>query len=128
MHSDKSTGLKRQVIPIVNSKQKGKRAELALSHKLNDLGFNTRRTAQYNGKELGSLADLVGIPNVHIECKHNEHLNIHDAMAQADRDSNEGDTPMVFHKKNGKPWLVTMHLEDWATREHVFIKEWEEDE
>lgn len=123
MHLDRFT---RQVITIVNSKQKGKRAELALSHKLNELGFNTRRTAQYNGKEQGSLADLVGIPNVHIECKHNERLNIHDAMAQADRDCADGDTPMVFHKKNNKPWLVTMHLEDWASREHIFAKEWEE--
>lgn len=113
------------MISIVNSKQKGKRAELALSHKLNALGFNTRRTAQYNGKEQGSLADLVGIPGVHIECKHNERLNIHEAMEQAVRDSNEGDTPMVFHKKNNKPWLVTMRLEDWALREKVYIKEWE---
>lgn len=98
--------------PIVNSKQKGKRAELQLSHKLNEYGFNTRRTAQYNGKEQGSLADVIGLEGIHIECKHNERLNIFEAIEQASRDS-QGELPTVFHKKNNKPWLVTMYLDDW---------------
>ena len=103
---------------MTNSKQKGKRGELELVHKLNDLGFDTRRTAQYNGKETGSLADLVGIEGVHIECKRNERLNVNEAMDQAIRDAKEDEAPMVFHRKNGKPWLVTMTLADWARREH----------
>ena len=108
---------------MTNSKQKGKRGELELVHKLNDLGFDTRRTAQYNGKETGSLADLVGIDGVHIECKRNERLNLNDAMDQAIRDAKEDEAPMVFHRKNGKPWLVTMTLADWARREHYYQKE-----
>lgn len=107
----------------MNSKQKGKRGELELSHVLNKLGFNTRRTAQYNGKETGSLADLVGIPGVHIECKRNERLNIHDAMDQAIRDAKDDEAPMVFHRKNNKPWLVTMTLKDWAYRELCRLEE-----
>lgn len=110
----------------MNSKQKGKKGELELSHKLNDLGFNTRRTAQYNGKEQGSLADLVGIEGVHIECKRVEKLNIIEAMEQARRDSKDGEAPMVFHRRNRTPWLVTMSLEDWAVREHLYQKEWKE--
>ena len=110
----------------INSKDKGKRGELELVHKLNDLGFDTRRTAQFNGKEQGSLADLVGIDGVHIECKRNERLNVDNAMEQAIRDCSEGETPMVFHRKNGKPWMVTMLLADWAHREHVYQKEWQE--
>lgn len=106
----------------INSKAKGKAGELELSHKLQELGFETRRTAQYNGKEQGSLADLVGIPTIHIECKRNERLNIFEAYHQAERDSN-GETPAVFHRKNREPWLVTMSLEDWALREHAYIKE-----
>ena len=108
---------------MTNSKQKGKRGELELVHKLNDLGFDTRRTAQYNGKETGSLADLVGIEGVHIECKRNERLNLNEAMDQAIRDAKEDEAPMVFHRKNGKPWLVTMTLADWARREHYYQKE-----
>lgn len=110
----------------INSKSKGKRGELELAKKLRDLGFDARRTAQYNGKETGSLADLVGIDGVHIEVKRVEKLNIDTAMEQAIRDSKESEAPMVFHRKNGKPWLVTMTLADWAQRERYFQKEWRE--
>lgn len=109
----------------INSKQKGKAGELELVHKLNELGFSTRRTAQYNGKEQGSLADLVGIDGVHIECKRVEKLNIDNAYEQAVRDA-DGETPMVFHRRNRKPWLVTMSIEDWAIREKYYQKEWSE--
>ncbi len=101
----------------MNSKQKGKRGELELSHKLNELGFNTRRSVQYCGKAEEGMADLVGIPGVHIECKRNERLNINEAMDQAIRDCKDDESPMVFHRKNNKPWLVTMTLKDWAYRE-----------
>ena len=111
---------------MVNSKQKGKRGELELVKILRKLGFNTRRTAQYNGKETGSLADLIGIEGVHIECKRVEKLNIDTAMDQAIRDSKENEAPMVFHRKNGRPWFVTMGIEDWAVRERFYQKEWKE--
>lgn len=110
----------------MKSKRKGKEGELELSHRLNELGFDTRRTAQYNGKELDSLADLVGIPGVHIECKRVERLNIDEAMEQARRDAKPDEIPMVFHRRNRKRWLVTMDLEPWAMRERIFIKEWSE--
>ena len=111
----------------MNSKKKGKRGELELAKKLRDLGFEgVRRTAQYNGKETGSLADLVGIDGVHLEVKRNERLNIIEAMEQATRDAHEGETPMVFHRKNNKPWMVTMYLSDWAMREQIYQKEWSE--
>lgn len=110
----------------LNSKQKGKAGELELVHKLQQLGFETRRTAQYNGKENGSLADLVGIDGIHIECKRVENLNLQKAMEQAIRDSKEDEVPMVFHRKNRKGWLVTMPIEVWAVREKCFQREWEE--
>ena len=112
---------------MTNSKQKGKRGELECADVLRKLGFNdVRRSVQYNGKETGSLADLVGIEGVHVEVKRNEHLNIYDAVEQADRDKNDGETPVVIFRKNNKPWLVVQHIEDWALREHLFIKEWRE--
>lgn len=112
---------------MTNSKQKGKRGELECAKVLRDLGFeDVRRTAQYNGKELDSKADLVGIEGVHIEVKRNERLNINEAMEQAVRDCKPDETPMVFHRKNGMPWLVTMHIVDWARRERIYIKEWKE--
>lgn len=96
----------------INSKKKGSHGELEISHILNDYGYDCRRTAQYNGKELDSKADVIGLPHIHIECKRVEKLNIDNAMEQAIRDATT-DIPCVFHRKNHKDWLVTMRLGDW---------------
>ena len=97
----------------MNSKQKGKRGELELVHKLQNYGFNTRRSVQYNGKAEDGQADLVGLPNIHIECKRVEKLNLYDAIAQAKHDAKAEELPTVFHRKNDSEWLVTMRLDDW---------------
>ena len=96
----------------VNSKRKGATGERELAHKLNEYGFDTRRTVQYNGKADDGEADLVGLENIHIECKRVEKLNLQDAMAQAIHDA-KGKLPAVFHRKNHCEWLVTMRLSDW---------------
>lgn len=96
----------------MNSRNKGKRGELELAHKLAEYGYNTRRGQQYCGAN--GDADVVGLPGIHIECKRNESLNIHNAMNQAVNDSEgTGDTPVVIHRKNRTEWLVTMRLDDW---------------
>ena len=97
----------------VNGKRKGKTGELELAKKLNEYGFNTRRSVQYNGKADDGKADLVNLPGIHIECKRVERLNVSEAMTQAINDANGGDLPTVFHRKNREPWLVTMRLDDW---------------
>lgn len=96
----------------VNSKRKGADGERELAKKLNEYGFTTRRSVQYNGKADDGKADLVNLPGIHIECKRVERLNVSEAMAQAINDA-KGDTPTVFHRKNREGWLVTMRLEDW---------------
>jgi len=65
---------------MTNSRQKGKRAELLLSHRLTELGLPARRGVQYSG--LAGNPDVVcdGLPNWHIECKMVEALNLYDAM------------------------------------------------
>lgn len=99
---------------MINSKQKGAEGEREFAKFCRDRGFNVRRTAQYNGKELGSKADVIGIPGIHIEVKRVQNLNIHNAMDQAVRDNNVvGDIPIVAHRKNQKKWLITMTAEDW---------------
>ena len=97
----------------VNSRAKGAEGERSLSRKLNEYGFNTRRTVQYNGKADDGQADLVGLPNIHIECKRTQRLNLYDAMAQAKHDAKDGAFPTVFHRKNYCNWLVVMELDDW---------------
>ena len=101
---------------MINSKQKGKRYELEIAKYFKDLGFeNARRSVQYNGKVEEGQADVVGVPFLHIECKHNESLNIEKALQQAIRDNGEKNRiPVVIHRKNGEKSKVTMTLDDFS--------------
>lgn len=96
---------------MTNSRQKGKRGELALARRLREYGYDARRGQQYSGAN--GDADVVGLPFVHIECKWVEKLNIFSAVAQAESDKRDGEIPVVFHKKNNHDWLVTMKIDDW---------------
>lgn len=95
----------------VNSKQKGARFERQLASRLREYGFNTRRGQQYCGAN--GDADVVGLPGIHIEAKHQERMQLYDWMAQAKSDAKADELPVVFHKKNNADILVTMTLDDW---------------
>lgn len=96
----------------VNSKQKGKRAELEVAKILKQHGYDdARRTAQYCGST-GDAADVVGLPGFHLEVKHQETVRLDEWWAQAKRDSDfTGNIPLVVHRKNGQKWKVTMDFE-----------------
>ena len=104
----------------VNSKRKGAAGERELAKKLNEYGYNTRRSVQYNGKADDGKADLLGLPGIHIESKRVERLNLYDAMAQAKHDKKADELPAVFHRKNNSKWLVTMEIDDFMK----LYKEW----
>lgn len=95
----------------MNSRAKGASGERELANVLKEYGFQTRRGQQYSGAN--GDADVVGIEGIHIECKRVERLNIDEAMSQSIRDAREEEIPVVMHRKNRKPWLVTMRLEDF---------------
>lgn len=98
-----------------NSREKGARFERTLAAIFRDYGYTARRTAQYCGNT-GDASDVVGLPHIHIEAKHQEKMYLYDWMAQAKRDSQaggKGNLPAVFHKRNNAEILVTMTLEDW---------------
>lgn len=95
----------------MNSRQKGARGERELATELRKYGYETRRGQQYSGAN--GDADVVGLPGIHIEVKRVEKLNIDNAMQQAINDSKEGEIPAVFHRRDRKPWKVTMLIEDW---------------
>lgn len=101
----------------MNSKRKGASGERELARKLKEYGYDARRGQQYSGAN--GDADVVGLKNIHIECKRVERLNLYDAMAQSRNDAKIGEIPTIFHRKNNCEWLVTMRLED-------FIKLYEE--
>ena len=96
---------------MINSRDKGARGERELSSKLREYGYNARRTQQFCGAN--GDADVVGLPNIHIECKRVEKLNIYNAIAQAQHDKTENEIPAVFHRKDRSNWLVTMALHDF---------------
>lgn len=99
----------------VNSKQKGARFERLLASKFREYGYDARRTAQYCGKT-GDASDVVGLPGIHIEAKHQEKMMLYDWIGQAKHDAKAngfGHLPAVFHRKNNHEILVTMTLDDW---------------
>ena len=103
----------------MNSRKKGARGERELARALREYGYDCRRGQQYCG--LGGDADVVGLPGLHLEVKRVERLELENAMAQSIRDAKGEELPVVMHRKNNCPWLVTMGLEDFMT----IYREWE---
>ena len=98
----------------MNSRAKGARGERDLAKKLREYGFDARRNQQYCGAN--GDADVVGLPNIHIECKRVERLNIYDAIAQSKHDAREGEAPVVMHRKDNCKWLITMELDTFMEK------------
>lgn len=95
----------------INSRRKGKEGELEVAALLREYGYEeSRRGQQYCGAN--GDADVVGLPGIHLEVKRVENLNIYEAVKKADEDCG-GKMPVVVHRRNRKPWLVTMHFEDF---------------
>lgn len=99
----------------INSRAKGARGELELAHEIKErFGWKARRTQQFAGNT-GDASDVVvaELPQVHLEVKRTERLNVALAFQQALRDATfAGKLPVLFHKKNRQPWMVTYRLED----------------
>lgn len=98
----------------INSKDKGKRFELQVAHLFKDKGYSdARRTAQYCGNT-GLAGDVEGVPYLHIECKHQERMQLYEWIEQAKRDSSfNGKLPVVIHKRNNCEVLVTTTFENF---------------
>ena len=94
------------------STEKGVDGERELMEILHGYGYQIQRGGSLT---FGGVPDLVGLPGIHIECKRVEKLNIDNAMQQAVDDAKrfQDGMPAVFHRKNRRPWLVTMLLDDW---------------
>lgn len=95
-----------------SSQAKGKRGEEELANILNGYGFQVKRGGSLT---FGNVPDITGLPDIHIEVKRVEALNVDKAMAQAERDSAAflDGMPTLFYRKNRGSWRVVMGLEDW---------------
>lgn len=95
----------------INSKRKGKSAELDVAHILKAHGYDARRTAQYCGNT-GDASDVVGLDGFHIEVKHQETLQIDKWWEQTTHDAKEsGTVPLLVFRKNRQKWRVVLDFE-----------------
>lgn len=95
----------------INSKRKGKVAELNIAHILQDHGYDARRTAQYCGNT-GDASDVVGLDGFHIEVKHQERIEIDKWWKQTTHDAKESGTiPLLVFRKNRQNWRVCLDFE-----------------
>ena len=98
----------------MNSKRKGSAAERELLHLLEAHGIAAHRNIQQfiGGADNPDIAaEVCGIP-LHVECKRQERLRLSEAVTQAVRDANGHALPIVAHRSNRQPWLLTVRLED----------------
>lgn len=91
----------------INSRQKGARGERQWRDELRANGYEARRGQQFSGSPDSPDVVCPAQPWIHFEVKAVERLNIEDAMEQARRDAGSN-TPIVAHRRNFRPWLVTM--------------------
>lgn len=98
----------------INSRSKGVRTERELSKKLEEvMGWKARRTQQYCGAAGDSDVVIEELPQVFLESKAVEKLNVQAAMDRAAEDAAaEGKIPVLAHKRNRKEWLMTIRLSD----------------
>jgi len=94
----------------MNSREKGKPGERQWRDELRANGYVARRGQQFSGSPDSPDVVCDSLPWIHFEVKAVERLNIEDAMDQARRDAG-GKTPVVAHRRNFRPWLVTMEAE-----------------
>lgn len=99
-------------------RDKGARFERTIASYFKEYGYDAFRTSQSSGEY---QADVEGVPGIHIECKHCERMTLYDWMSQSVRDAKAGEKPVVIHKANNKPVLVTMKWDDWID----LYREWD---
>lgn len=104
-----------------HSRDKGKRGELEVAELLRKFGFDARRGQQFagGGDSPDVRHDMAGF---HIEVKRTETFSLYDAMAQAERDKKAEEDALVFHRRNGKSWMVVMDAERFLklVREYLY--------
>lgn len=98
----------------MNSKRKGNAGERELLEILTRHG-NARRNDQtfVSGLHNPDISFHAFGKSFHVECKRGERLNLTQAAIQAEGDAAPGTIPIVMHRRNRRPWYVTLRLSDF---------------
>ena len=104
------------------SREKGKRGERELAGEIAAaLGITARRGMQFQGSP-DSPDVVTDIPEIHVECKRTEQFRLYESLAQAASDAGPSKIPLVFHRKNHKPWVVILRLTDLKPLTNILAK------
>lgn len=96
----------------LRSRNKGKRGEREAAAKWSALfGRPMHRSQQYCGRAAES-DDIIGHPGISIEVKRRERFNLDEAIDRTADDAAADSVPLVLHRKDHRPWLVTVRLDD----------------
>lgn len=106
---------------MVNSRAKGARGEREFRDLLREAGYPARRGQQFCGANGDSDVICEALNIFHFEVKWVQNLNITNAMEQASSDKKSHQSPVIAHKKDRKPVMVTMLFEDWVKLVKSFI-------
>lgn len=96
----------------INSRDKGARYERHVAEVIRKYDFEAERGCQHSGGK-DSPDVKHNIPNIHIEAKAVEKLNIWKALAQSERDAGEDEIPTVVFKRNYGKDYIALPFEDF---------------
>lgn len=105
------------------SRDKGARFERQVAAMFREYGYDASRSAQHEGKT-GQSHDIKGTPFLSVECKHQEKMHLYDWYEQSVTDAEaegKGNVPVVIHKQNNKPILVTIGFDDFMKMYNEFV-------
>lgn len=97
----------------INSRQKGKRGEREFAQYLTEKGYPARRGVQFSGGP--DSPDVVSDLPIHFEVKYRQSFSVYEHVEQACKDCPTGKWRLVALRKNEKPWLAVMPMEDFIS-------------
>jgi hypothetical protein len=94
------------------AQRKGKRGEIELAAVLSAMfRCDCRRGA--SPYLPGMIApDVIGLPGIHVEVKRRGLFSLPSALRQSQADALPDETPIVAHRPNRCPWIVSVALSD----------------
>lgn len=96
------------------SRDKGKIGEREVAELIRQYGFEARRGQQFRGGA-GSPDVVHSISGIHVEVKRTEKLDLYGALEQATAEKAADENPVVFHRRNGKDWVIVMRADDFLS-------------
>jgi len=94
------------------SRDKGKRGEREVAELMRKYGFEARRGQQFKGtKDSPDIIHNMG--NFYVEVKRTQAFSLYPVLEQAAEEGGDESRPIVFHRKNDKPWVVVVYADEF---------------